>query len=226
MKKQMVGGMSEWAGMFKELFRQVGDGSLTKAQLQAMLEHRNPFTITDIESEWLEFYRKYFRLSVDFSDVAIPDDPGGFERVIFVPKGLKFTQAIKALREKFEVYLYTEDLDREVAGNVRTTDESYAILVHARVEADEELKSISANQLKDQRVNSITLLERLVFELKYYSETDQHLDIQSWTLCAGSRGSGGSVPFVGWLPGDCELHVSWYGLGNASDVLRARQAVS
>ncbi len=43
MKREIVGSMSEWSGVLKDIFRQIGDGSLTMGHLQALLEHRNPF---------------------------------------------------------------------------------------------------------------------------------------------------------------------------------------
>ena len=225
-EKQLVGDMSEWSDMLMDLLRQIGDGSKTRQMFQAFLENRNPFAITNIREEWQEFYRKYFRITVDFSDVIIPEDPGGFPRVIFIPEGLTFATVIKALREKFKVSLYTEDLDKDVTENIRIPDKSYAIRVHGRQEADEEWKDTSASQLKEQNVNCVTLMERLVDELKWFDETGEHMDIDNWTLCAGSRYSGGRVPGVGWRSGSRGLRVGWCALGRAGGDLRARQAVS
>ena len=223
---QVVGMMSDWSGVIRDMFRQFADGSLTLENLKAFVEHRNPFAVTNIREEWQEFYRKYFRITVDFSDVIIPEDPGGFPRVIFIPEGLTFATVIKALRKKFKVSLYTEDLDKDVTENIRIPDKSYAIRVHGRQEADEEWKDTSASQLKEQNVNCVTLMERLVDELKWFDETGEHMDIDNWTLCAGSRYSGGRVPGVGWRSGSRGLRVGWCALGRAGGDLRARQAVS
>ncbi|MDD5749449.1 MAG: hypothetical protein PHO91_01520 [Patescibacteria group bacterium] len=225
-KTQVVGTMSEWSGIIRDMFRQFDDGSLTLAHAKAFTEHRNPFAISDIQSEWQEFYRKYFRISVDFSDVSIPADPGGFDRVIFIPKGLKLNDVLRAIRKQFPAWSYEEDLDKDVIENIRKSDRNYAILIRERVEADEELKNISANQLKQQGVNAITLLERLVLELKYWSETGQHLDVSNITLCAGSRSRFGSVPNVDWSADCGKLHIYWFSTGRANGRLRARQSVS
>ena len=223
---QVVGMMSDWSGVIRDMFRQFADGSLTLENLKAFVEHRNPFAITNIREEWQEFYRKYFRITVDFSDVIIPEDPGGFPRVIFIPKGLTFAAVIEALRKKFKVSLYIKDLDKDVTENIRTPEKSYAIRVRGRQEADEEWKDTSANQLKEQNVNCVTLMERLVDELKWFDETSEHMDIDNWTLCAGSRYSDGGVPSVYWYSDYRELRVYWCLLGLASGYLRARQAVS
>ena len=227
-KTQVVGTMSEWSGVIRDMFRQFDDGSLTLAHVRAFTEHRDPFKISDIQSEWTEFYRKYFRLTVDFSAIITPPEQLGFDRVIFISKGLKLNDVIKAMKKCFPVSSYSDDLDKDVTENVRVSDRNYAIRIRERVEADEELKNLSANQLKQQGVNAVTLLERLVLELKYWSETGQHLDVQNWTLCAGSRGRDGRVPLVGWLAGSSEIRISWYDPDNvyANDHLRARQSVS
>lgn len=226
-KTQVVGTMSEWSGVIIYMFRQFNDGSLTLANAKAFVEHRDPFAITDIKSEWAEFYRKHFRLSVDFSDVVVPVDPSGFDRIIFIPKGLKMNRVVKVLKKKFNVSLYVDDLDGDVRENIRSADKSYAIRLRDRVEADEELKNLSANQLKERGDNIITLLERLVYELKYWDETGgDHLDLSNWTLCAGSRYSDGLVPCVHWFTASVKLHVYWCNPDNANDCLRGRVVVS
>ncbi|MBU1159674.1 hypothetical protein KKD04_00640, partial [Patescibacteria group bacterium] len=107
-----------------------------------------------------------------------------------------------------------------------TKDNAYAIRVRNVVEADEEFKNLSANQLKEQNIPGITLEERLIYEIKFFKETGKHLDIQNITLCAGSRYVDGDVPYVRWSPSYGELRVLWYVPGPRNDYLCARQAVS
>ena len=47
MKREIVGSASEWTGVLKDLFRQMDDGSITLAHIQAFLEHRDPFVAVD-----------------------------------------------------------------------------------------------------------------------------------------------------------------------------------
>jgi len=199
MSEKVVGSMSVTTGMMKDFWRQVADGSLIGVHFQAFLDHKNRiFVTTDIKSEWAKFYRKFFWINVDFSDVIIPENPGDFTRVIFIPKGLTIAQVVKAMRKRFKVSLYTEDLDKAVCENDRVANRDYAVRVRERVEADEELKNFSANQLKERGEVVITPPGRLVYEFKYWDETGKHLDVQNWTLCAGSRDSDDHVPFIGW----------------------------
>ena len=228
-EKQMVGDMSEWAGMLSDFFRQIKDGSLSKRHLQKFLKHDGPFAITNPKDEWQEFYRKYFQLTVDLSDILTPDNPGGFERVIFIPQGLTFAAVFKAMGKNIEILLAINDLDEVLKGrNVREADNSYVVRFRERQEADEELKNRSYDQLKADGVNSITVLERLVYGFKYWTESeyDQHLDIVNETLCAGSQDADGLVPLVSYDANDRNVRVFWYSPCSALDRLRSRQAVS
>jgi hypothetical protein len=129
-------------------------------------------------------------------------------------------------KELFGAWKYTNNsLDQAVPTNDRDTKNGhYAIWVRDRVEADEELKNKSANDLKEASTPGNTLLERLLLELKYFKETGKHLDIENWTLCSGSRDSDGCVPGVGWY-GD-EMRVGWYYPGFRRGILRSREVVS
>lgn len=225
--KLLVGDMSAWSGMFMDLHRQFGDGSLTRAQLQAFLEHRNPFAITNVCEEWQAFYQKYCRLAVDFSDVTIPEGIG-FDRIVFIPEGLTIKMVVEAYTKKGIAIDIASDMDEQLKGrNVRETNRSYAVRFRERQETDEELKNRSYNQLKADGINSITLLERLVFGLKYWVETEGgHLDVSNWTLCAGSQDASGDVPYVHYDTDARKVYVHWCPPDRARAYLRSRQAVS
>ena len=184
-----------------------------------------PVSKNDIRAQWQTFYKEHFGMNVDFSGVVIPDHQEGFDRILIIAKGLTINQVIEACRKHFKVWTYTEDLDKAVTKNDRSPAEaSYAIRIRDRVEADEELKNKSANQLAEEDINGITLLERLVLELFYFIETGNNLDIDKITLCSGSRDSGGHVPNVYW--DDVGLDVGWCGPSHVNDDRRSRAVVS
>ena len=175
--------------------------------------------------KWEKFYQKVFGLKVDLASVVIPEKKSDFGWVVIVAKGLTLNQVWAKCKEKFAVHSYFgNNLDEIVLVNDRTTETAYAKRFRNRVEADEELKNISANQLAKRNIQSITLLERLLLELWYSWKTGgQHLDIQNVTLCAGSRYSDGCIPDVYW--DNDELKVYYYDPDNHDDDLRARAAV-
>jgi hypothetical protein len=125
-------------------------------------------------------------------------------------------------------YLCDEDLNKAVTINDRdpNRDGNYVIGFARTVEADEENKNLSANQLKEQNHKGITLLERLLLGLGYFLATGQHLDVKNITLCAGSRSSDGHVPYVGWDSSDRRVFVTWFYPDDHSVYLRSRSAVS
>lgn len=141
---------------------------------------------------------------------------------INVPKGLTEAQAYQECVKLFPCWHSSYDFDDIVSD--RTSKKAYSIKVKANVEADENLKKLSANDLKEKGIKGITLLERLVLEKDYFLKTGKHLDIGNVTICAGSRNSGGFVPFVGWY--DVKLRVSWYSVGRRHPDWRSREVVS
>lgn len=102
---------------------------------------------------------------------------------------------------------------------------NYTVYFKDVQEADEENKNFSANDLKEKGVKGITLGERLLLEIVYFKKYGKHLDEINWTLCSGSRYSGGNVPGVYWNADDREVDVDWYDPDYRDDDLRARSAV-
>lgn len=144
-------------------------------------------------------------------------------RTIHIPKGLTIEAALAKCKALFPVWRWTDKNFDEIVTSDRTSKKAYSIKFKNVVEADGDMKNLSANDLKAKGIKSITLLERLVFELTYFKKTGKHLDLENWTLCAGSRGSGGGVPYVCWSGG--LLRVSWADVEFANPCMRARVAV-
>ncbi|HXF44163.1 MAG TPA: hypothetical protein VNK70_01730 [Candidatus Paceibacterota bacterium] len=180
---------------------------LGKLLRQALADARQSFS--DVIAEWERFYQKYFGMEVDLSVVRIPDDPGGFERVLLIAADLTPNMVFEVCKSKFPSRKYVEDLDRDVPQNERDPkDGAYAIRVRDRVKADEEFANRSAESIAQEGLKTETLLERMIHELKFFDETGRHLDIRNWTLCSGSRCSDGRVPLVSWAGGG--FGVYWY----------------
>ncbi len=177
----------------------IGNKSAFIARVQNLFP--DPILSRDPLKQWEALYREEFSETHDFSRVKIPKKREGFTRVIIVAKDTTMNRIYAVCEKKFPCWRHTDDLDKGVSTNDRTPTTHYAILVRDCVEADEELKDLSADDLTTQKVNGITLLERLLLELKYFRETGKHLDPQSVTLCSGSRYAGGRVPGADWDDG-------------------------
>jgi len=144
--------------------------------------------------------------------------------LIIVAQGMTPQRLFDKCTQKFSSWKYTDrNLDKIIRSDRTSKDGAYAVWVRDRVEADEENKNLSAEQVKQQGIAGITLEERLLYELKFFKETGNHLDISNWTLCSGSRVSDSDVPGVDW---DGRLWVDWYNPRDANSFLRVRSAVS
>lgn len=214
-------------GMLEDLLCKLRKGALTERQLDKFLKKENPFAEPkDILAEWEEFYREVFGFrEVDFSNLHIPPERDGFGWLIVVQKGLTANQIFDKLTARMKTYRYANDLDKVVPTNCRETRESYAVWIRDRVEADEELKGLSANDLVQKAVNCITLPERLLLSLFYFWKSrGGQLDLKNWTQCTGSRDSHGLVPCVYFRVG--KLRVNFYNPDGRSGNIRARTVVS
>ncbi len=219
--KTVVAGSSVTASQLKDFFRQVDDGSINGIHMQAILEHRNPFGLDNVVIDWVKVY-ELLRMKVDFSHMDMSDQ-NYWSVPVFM--GVTMNKVVQRLRDlNIEVSLYADDLDKGVPTNDRdhAKDGDYVVKFNKTIEADPGLKDKSANDLKKEGVNGITLLERLLLEFGYFLATGNHLDVESVTLCSGSRYSGGNVPLVNWNPDNRKLYVNWYNVTNADFNLRAR----
>lgn len=223
--KIVVGGSSVTAAQMEDFWRQVGDGSLNGIHVQALLEHRNPFSFDNVVIDWKKVY-EMLGIKADFNNEDV-NNPNYW--VVPVFRGVTTNKVVKALRDLgVNVYLYTDDLDKNVPTNDRdpVKNGDYLVKFLKTIEADPELKNKSAETLANEKVKGITLLERLLLELGYFLATGNHLDIENITLCTGSRYSGGSVPSVYWSAGNRWVFVYWYLVSYSFDSLRARAVVS
>jgi len=176
-------------------------------------------------TDWQNFYREVFGLEVDFSGLKIPKSRKGFDRLLILAQGMTPQRLYDKCKELFPISKWTEkNLDEIVTSDRTAQNGAYAIWVRDRVEADKELKNLSANDLREKKVDGITLEERLVFGLKYFKETGRHLDKENVTLCSGSRYSHGYLPCVNFNVGKGSVYYCAPDYYN--DKLRSRSAVS
>jgi hypothetical protein len=178
-----------------------------------------PDSIISVRVDWENFYQKHFDLKVSFKDVKIPKSSPGFSRLIFIPEGLKIKQAAAVLKKYFKLGVIGDSLINE-----RENKKSYALLVKDNIESDENLRGLSAKGLADKKINTLNLLERLLFELKYFDETGKHLDSANLTLCGSTKNEFNKVPAIGW---DSEgyLSIFWFGERYSGSEVRGREII-
>lgn len=225
-QKVVVEGSSVTASQMKDFFRQVEDGSINRTYLQMFLDHQLEFNLEKVTIDWT---RVYATLGMKFEPGELQLTPDPFHWDVYVQKGMTPNKVIAAFRVLgVDVYTYVDDLDTGVPTNDRdpNRDGSYRVRFKKTIEADPELAGKSAEDLAVEKIQGITLLERLLLELGYFLATGEHLDIENVTLCNGARYSGGDVPFVNWDAGRRKLYVDWCRPQDRSPFLRSRAVVS
>lgn len=180
---------------------------------------------------WQRVYTEICGIEPQFQDVVLPENPGGFGWPVVVTPEVSLNQFWQGLQKKFTCRsYYGDDLEKSLDWSKQERDYhngAYAIRVRDHIEADEELKNLSANDIERQKLLTMTLDERIRLEGLYWTlSSGQHLDVVNITLCSGSRSSDGSVPCVDWRGDDRGLLVSWYVVDDRFGRLRARAAVS
>jgi hypothetical protein len=180
-------------------------------------------TVSEELQIWIYLYRECFGLELDLSIFQIPEYQ---ENTWIVPVHVLLTEQIiyDACKKRF-------NCDKSVDLTKITDVHRKGTTVRrfkANVEADEEYKNKSANNLQKEGLeqSSITLKERMLLELWYFKTTGKHLDLNNWTLCNGSRDAGGYVPDAHWGGGSRKFYVFWHDVDSSVDSLRSRVAVS
>jgi hypothetical protein len=225
--KQMLALATFIAGILGDMLNagQIQYHLQNKSKLKAKIREIFDMTETfgELREEWQKFYQSAFGIEIDFTGVAVPEQPEGNYRLLFIAKGMTPNKVYDAWT--FPKWRYDDNLDKAVPTNKRTATESYAIWVQAGDEPDTEFLGKSTKQADPNMEVGITLLERMVFESKYFAETGKHLDVKGVTFCSGSRNSDGRVPGV-YLGTDGEVYVGWYYLDHSDSKCGVRRAVS
>lgn len=226
--KQLLALAAFIAGVLEEIFTggQIQHWLQNKGKLRTKLFEMFEITVetyTEIREDWKKFYHSAFGMEVDFSGIPIPEKPEGNYRLLFIAKGLSLNKVFDAWT--FPKWRYDSNLDKKVPTNKRMPTESYAIWVLAGDEPDAEFLGKSTRVADPNMEIGMTLLERMIFESKYFEETGKHLDVKGITFCSGSRNSGGFVPYV-YLYSYGEVYVNWYYLDYSYAKCGVRRAVT
>lgn len=238
MNTNVVGGVSKPApeqlveiyekfddGQSKEIRRQLREGTLTNAHIQALIDHKNPFDAEKLPQKkrgsdnaeifaWLDDWKKFcgeFKLKIELDFDAIKekvlDRPKGFDWVIYMPSGITSRDAIdKLCKPQFKVW---EEIPVEQYSLERQPDKPYVILCRANVEPDDVWRGKSADDMSETAIPFLDCRERYMLEAFYYWKKGKHLDITGWTRCPRSRASNGDVACAYWGGARGGFYADW-----------------
>lgn len=205
-------------GIIENDIQQVIQGEKTVQFIKSQISHLS--LLSDWQTFWSDMGSK-----CNILNLKIPTKQKGFDRLIVDVPDVSIDQIYEHCKKLFDCWKWTNKNLSEVVyyyGRI-ADDRPYAVWFRDCVEADEELKNISAYDLNRKGIPSITLKERLIYELKVFLEINSHLDYRNITLCAGSCCDANGVPGMNFKNG--EVHINWYNPYKAGDDFRSRFAV-
>lgn len=189
----------------KEFFDQITSGKLSRARMQAIIrgsgrwDETSPPPREQLLLDWEVFYDVYFGTRVNFAGIRIPPHTPGYDRVILIPQELTWEMIRDGCNRQFSCGWHLNANEHTVPRNQRSARECpYAIRVRECEEPDEDMAYVDVDHIHSGGIATMTLRERLVFGLKYYTETGRHLDQMSVTMCVGSSDEMGYIPVVNW----------------------------
>ena len=205
--------------------------ALQKALTSALCPPQNGPAKANVPNINLAEAYKLLGMSQEYQEASqkfnLTEDPNLWK--VLILKEVTCNKLVEAYKKAgVKMYLYTNDLDKEVQDNQRNPnrDGDYLVSFKRNVESDEENANQSAGDRKANNCQDNTLAERLLLGLAYFLATGGHLDAKNWTLCSGSRFQVGFVPSVFWNLDSAKVEVSWYRADSRYDLLRSRSVVS
>jgi hypothetical protein len=161
-------------------------------------------------SDWEKFYKDQFGLEVDFSQTKVPDFLIGQQeskedwRLLGFPQGFySIDKAVEQANLLFPCDKYYEYLDEDMRGHTRNARSSYFIWVQNGI--NPSAYWIGKAPKRDGLNKGLTLLEAIIFQMKYFLETGTHLNPECDTYCNGSRNKQDYIPCIGFKNGVCKI---------------------
>lgn len=182
-------------------------------------------------AEWEKFYQEVFGLKVDLSKVPMPSSSIDLNFLQCMPAGLSYGQVHDKEKEFAKNQgLGIMDWDNNWPALInlnleeRRTTKSYAIRHSGLAEAENTYANRSANWIAQNKIKTMTRLERAAFGLYYYWKNKANIDLQQITYCTGSRHTNGGVPYVNWFGN--ALSSNWVDATGARDIWRPRPVLA
>src|SRR3989344_1354448 len=170
-------------------------------------------------SQWQEFYQYRLSIQASFSDISMPLFFWRFRHSIFVPKGISCSFLFDAYGELFpdSYALKNQCLDIQ---DERSTTETYFVQIACNEKRDDFLFEKSAGDIQKMRIDTLTLLECLLWILQFQHQY-RKFPTKNYILCAGTRDRYDSIPRV-----TCNaqtLKIEFVGVHVKGELLHARR---
>lgn len=219
-------------GVLEDTIKQLRMESLSLDELSRCNSKQNPFeNVAKAYSDQIEKQLKYFRDrwgfaygDEEFGKLYVPQPSGYCKTLLIVPAEFTGPEDIFGkwvAEKKFDAYKYTDRSLNDFVPNDRRHLGHYALLHSGQQVADDALQNRSWEQNVADRKETMRLIEVLLWEDEFFSETKEHIDPETVTL-SSSRNADGGVASVNWSRGRRRVYVDWYFPQVADPCLRAR----
>jgi hypothetical protein len=180
-----------------------------------LLKDNHPKGIDDQIKDWTRFYADVFGRKIDTTGLIIPNETTELNGLVIIPKDMSIQEAWNAYEKEGILTRYDnqgefglDNLDEITQGhNDREPTESYALRIADAAESDKKPEDSDNGHNVTTTEPRMTLLERLLFGLKYYRNTGEHLDTETVTCCFGTTNLQGQRPVVAYRNG--RVHLLW-----------------
>ena len=187
--------------------------------------------VEEFLDDWAKYLKEIFGVGMPGrKKLVLPKVHQSFGWGIVRVPDLSAQRMLNVLKPRFDgkLWQWCQDIDAvlDPEKEARTTAKGpYGVWCRDRVEADEEHKNRSANDLAELGINCMTEPERIALEGWFHWKTGGHLDIKNVTLSEGSRYLDGNVPFAFWFS-SYGFYVDRCNVDRRYGSIRAREVVS
>ena len=210
----------------------LADVAAKKAELAEIEGRPSQIERTAAEKEmvkkWENFLKDCFpEKQFDLSGIEIPkrtpEEEKEFTRLQFRTGKLSPKEIFQKGQELYNAVDYTDGKMDKIVANEAASDAF--IWVRDNEAADEKHDNKSALMIEQERIDTETLSDRLLHELKYFKETGDHLDKKTATITSSRSADNSNAFIVAWDGGRlwvslCRIDVGPY------KYWRSRQVVS
>jgi len=245
----------ETGEILQKIFDDIKSGEMTVAQFEKLLKspqqiakilgsgknkytHTDPFVIQKL-AEWRKFYKFYFGLDLDVSEIRVPEKVVGFDQLVVVSDWMSFTDivAISKIFSNIEINDFFMKGARSVSDRA---DESYAVWARQSSVPDADLMGQSADDVRSMGIDVMTIEEWILLEMflvfaygrpaavSLFSDLNRLMDIgDTWTLAAGTVLNKTASPAIRCNLNSNTINISYAALTFASNPnLGARRVIT
>lgn len=178
--------------------------------------------LLEMLSDWEKFYRTFFKIKLDLSEVLIPKEQKEFDQILFIAGGLTLPCVLEACKKSGRSVMWNVSAVEGVMDERMGFNETYALRICGLTNGDEKFLGMTVGDIRTKNIKTMTIMEYLIFGLKFQPFMD--LDQGGATLCSGSRLKDGKIPVVNFLKDS--VTIDWLPEEKVQNSVRSREVLT